>query len=143
MANCDLPGHSPMLDREVLEAELRYEASRAGFDRPEGGCDLPEHEAMSLEEVLTFGARLEAEGNREAGDDTATVRGGGGTRKTRQDRGRGTGRAARGRPAAGAGVPRVRLADPPAKRPAAQRRGIRLGRDMPAPTVDGRGRDEP
>jgi hypothetical protein len=143
MANCDLPGHSPMLDREVLEAELRYEASRAGFDRPKGGCDLPEHDAMSLEEVLAFGARLEAEGAHEGGSDTVAVRGVRGTRKTRQDRGRGTGKAARGRPSVGTGVPRVSVADPPVKRTPTQRRGIRLGRDMPAPSVDGLGREEP
>ncbi len=143
MANCDLPGHSPMLDHEVLEARLRYEACRAGFDRPDGCCDLPEHEAMSLEEVLAFGARLEAEGAREVEDSTDGVPDAKSTRRTRQVRGRGTGRAARGRPSAGAVVQRVTAADPPAKRKAAQRRGIRLGRDMPAPSVDGLGHKEP
>ncbi len=143
MATCDLPGHSPMLDHEVLEAELRYEASRADFDKPEGGCDLPEHEAMALAEVLALGARLEAEGASEPSGDGG---GGNGVRRTgnaRQARGRSTGKAARGRPGAAAVVARVSVADPPAKRTPAPRRGIRLGRDMPAPSVDGRGREEP
>jgi hypothetical protein len=143
MANCDLPGHSPMLDREVIEAELRYEASRADFDKPEGGCDLPDHEAMPLAEVLTLGARLEAEGSREPPDDGGGAQGARGARNVRLARGRGAGKAARGRPGAAAVVARVSVADPPAKRAPAQRRGIRLGRDMPAPNVDGRGREEP
>ena len=133
---CDFPAHMAMTESELLEAQLRYESTREGLDNPVGCCDLPDHEAMSAEEVIE--AQREADGRRIPGQAASRE-----PHRMRAAERRGRPRT----PSRSGPVARTTGKKPDARkkdgrpvgasdnRPVARRRGIRLGRHMPAPEI--------
>jgi hypothetical protein len=133
---CDFPPHRSLTEGELLDAQRRDDGTWEGMDELTGSCDLPDHVAMSGEEVMAAQGEMDSPA-------VAVRPAPGRTRRSRSGESRGRPRAAgRVDPIAGGGGKKAgssrkegRPVGATDSRRAVRRRGIRLGRYMPAPEI--------